>query len=58
MADVVVSSEARDLSRGRFTEPVLACAGYRIMDGDHDTLIIRNNETDTDYEIRVEEIAN
>ena len=39
-------------------EPVLACAGYRIMDGDHDTLIIRNNETDTDYEIRVEEIAN
>ena len=37
-------------------EPVLACAGYRIMDGDHDTLIIRNNETDTDYEIRVERL--
>lgn len=41
-----------------YIEPILAKAGYRIMDGDHETLIIRNAEKDADYSIRIEQIAN
>ena len=37
-------------------ECALAKAGYKIMDGDENSIIIRNADVDTDYEIRIEEL--
>lgn len=39
-------------------EPVLANAGYLIMNGNDATLIIREKKDDADFEIRIEQIAN
>ena len=33
----------------------LALAGYRVLDGDRECVIIRHNESDTDYRITVKE---
>jgi len=33
----------------------LALAGYKVLDGDGQCVIIRHNESDTDYKITVEE---
>jgi len=38
-------------------EAALAKAGYKILDGDHDSVIIRHANSDSDYEISVKEIA-
>lgn len=38
-------------------ENALARAGYKIMDGDKDAIIIRHTNSDTDYQISVSEIA-
>lgn len=38
-------------------EIALARAGFRILDGDKDTIIIREPGEDRDFQIRVEEIA-
>lgn len=38
-------------------EAALARAGYKILDGDHNSVIIRHPNSDSDYVIRVEEIA-
>lgn len=38
-------------------EFALGCQGFKIMDGDGDTAVIRNPVTDTDYQIRIEEVA-
>jgi hypothetical protein len=36
----------------------LACTGYKIMDGDSkEFLVFRNNHTDTDWQISLEELA-
>ena len=37
-------------------ETALALAGYEILDGDNDSLIIRHASSDTDYEVKVSEI--
>lgn len=37
-------------------EIALASAGFRLLDGDRDTVIIRNKEEDRDFQIKVEEI--
>ncbi len=37
-------------------ENALALAGYRLMDGDHETVIIRDPKADEDFQIRVEQI--
>lgn len=36
-------------------EPALAKAGYKILDGDGDSIIIRHSNSDTDYKIHVKE---
>ena len=36
----------------------LALGGYKIMGGGRDSLVIRDNDSDTDYEIKVDEITN
>lgn len=38
-------------------ETALARAGYKIMDGDSNSIIIRHANSDSDYEIKVNEIA-
>ena len=38
-------------------ETALARAGYKIMDGDKTSVIVRHTNSDTDYEIRLTEIA-
>lgn len=38
-------------------EAALAKAGYKILDGDHDSVIIRHANSDSDYKITVEEIV-
>ncbi len=35
-------------------EDALARAGYRLLEGDTDTLIIRDSSKDQDYEIKIE----
>lgn len=35
----------------------LAKAGYRILDGDKKSIIIRHSKSDSDYEITIKEIA-
>ncbi len=35
-------------------EYALACAGYRLLDEDADTLIIRDSSKDQDYRIKIE----
>ena len=37
-------------------DSALALAGFKIMDGDHESIIIRDCENDIDYEIKIEEI--
>lgn len=37
-------------------ESSLALAGYDVIDGDRDNVIIRHGESDTDYEIKIEEL--
>lgn len=37
-------------------ESGIALSGYKIMDGDRDSIIIRHCESDTDFEIKVDEI--
>ncbi|MBQ9954764.1 MAG: hypothetical protein IJO87_04975 [Eggerthellaceae bacterium] len=37
-------------------ESALALAGYKVLDGDNDTVIVRHATGDTDYEIKVSEI--
>lgn len=37
-------------------ESALAMAGYKILDGDADSVIIRHKNSDIDYEIKVSEI--
>lgn len=39
-------------------EGALAMAGYTILDWDGDTVYVRDKESDTDYKIRINEIAN
>ena len=39
-------------------ENALALAGYKILDGDRECLIIRHSASDTDYKITVEEEPN
>lgn len=36
-------------------ETALAKAGYKVLDGDRDSIIIRHNNSDTDYKIHVRE---
>ena len=36
-------------------ETALAKAGYKILDGDGDSIIIRHSNSDTDYKIHVKE---
>lgn len=36
-------------------ESALAKAGYKVLDGDGDSIIIRHNNSDTDYQIHVKE---
>ena len=36
----------------------LALGGYKIMSGGRDSLVIRDSDSDTDYEIKVDEIIN
>ena len=38
-------------------ETALAKAGYKVLDGDEDSIVIRHPNSDNDYEIRVTEIA-
>jgi len=38
-------------------ESALALAGYKILDGDRDSVIVRRGSTDTDYQIKVTEIV-
>lgn len=38
-------------------ETALAKAGFKILDGDSDTVFIRNQKNNHDYEIRVTEVA-
>lgn len=38
-------------------ENALAKAGYTILDGDHDSVIIRHKNSDSDYEIKVSELS-
>lgn len=38
-------------------EDALALAGYKILDGDKDTVVIRDAKNDMDFEIRVLEIV-
>lgn len=38
-------------------EAALAKAGFKILDGDSDTVFIRGQKNDRDYEIRVTEVA-
>ena len=45
-------SEAKDQIL-EVIDHALPLAGYKIMDGDHDSVIIRHNASDTDYEIKV-----
>lgn len=35
-------------------ENALAKAGYVILDGDHDTVIVRDKKADQDFSIRIE----
>lgn len=37
-------------------EAALTKAGYKIMDGDETSIIIRHSNSDTDYEIRLTEL--
>lgn len=39
-------------------EAAVALAGYKVLDGDRDSVIIRHCTSDTDYEIKVEELIN
>ena len=36
-------------------ESALTKAGYKVLDGDRDSIIIRHNNSDTDYKIHVRE---
>lgn len=36
-------------------ETALAKAGYKVLDGDGDSIIIRHGNSDTDYKIHVKE---
>ena len=36
-------------------ESALAKAGYKVLDGDGDSIIIRHSNSDTDYQIHVKE---
>lgn len=38
-------------------EEALAKAGFKILDGDHNCVIVRDPKNDKDYEIKVEDIA-
>jgi len=38
-------------------EDALALAGFKILDGDNDSIIIRHAPSDTDYEIKIEELV-
>lgn len=38
-------------------ENALARAGYKILDGDADSIIIRHANSDSDYQIKVAEVA-
>lgn len=38
-------------------ETALARAGYKVMDGDRLSIIIRHSASDTDYEIKVTELV-
>jgi hypothetical protein len=38
-------------------ELALAKAGYKVLDGDSDSIIIRHPNSDTDYKIQVTELA-
>lgn len=38
-------------------EEALARAGYKVLDGDEYSVIIRHPNCDSDYEIRIREIA-
>ena len=38
-------------------ETALAKAGYKVLDGDRNSIIIRHSNSDSDYSIRVEEIT-
>lgn len=37
-------------------EDVVALYGLKIMDGDHDCIIVRESNTDKDFEIRVTQL--
>ena len=37
-------------------ECALAKAGYKILDGDYDSIIIRHTNSDRDYEVKIVEI--
>lgn len=37
-------------------EQALALAGYKVLDGDHDSIIVRHTNSDSDYEIKVTKI--
>ena len=36
-------------------ETALTMAGFKVMDGDHDRIIIRDASSDTDWRIKVDE---
>lgn len=38
-------------------EYVLTKAGYKVLDGDEDSIVVHHPNSDNDYEIRVTEIA-
>ena len=38
-------------------EDAAAMNGFKVMDGDHDCIIVRNSEMDVDFEIRVSQLA-
>ena len=37
-------------------DSALALAGYKILDGDRESVFVRDSKTDTDYEIRLIEV--
>ncbi len=38
-------------------EQALALAGYKVLDGDRNSIIIRHKSSDSDYEIKITEIG-
>lgn len=57
-ADNTADGNSSDIKAHIFKviDSALAIAGYKVMDGDRNSVIIRHSPSDTDYEIKVEEL--